>query len=211
MAASASPRRNLFVALLLAWLFPGLGHAYLGKRGAAVLFISHRLEEVFEICQTVTVMRDGTVVHDGPTADITPDELVRRMVGRDLDTLFPKAPADIGQPVLAVRRLTREGGFTDISFEVRAGEIVALSGLVGAGRSEVARAIFGIDRADAGHVEVAGQALARGRPVAAMRAGLAFVPEDRRQQDQLLAASWGCHRCSGIALSEFWPTRDNDR
>src|SRR3954471_9393779 len=106
----------------------------LREQGAAVLFISHRLDEVFAICDTVTVMRDGAVVHDGRIADMTPDEMVRRMVGRELSTLFPKQDARVGATVLQVQRLTREGVFTDISFEVRAGEIVALAGLVGAGR-----------------------------------------------------------------------------
>ena len=136
----------------------------LREQGAAVLFISHRLEEVFSICDTVTVMRDGAVVHDARIADMTPDEMVRRMVGRELSTLFPKQDAAIGSTVLSVHRLTREGVFFDISFDVRAGEIVALAGLVGAGRSEVARAIFGIDRADAGHVEVDGRRLPPGKP-----------------------------------------------
>jgi rhamnose transport system ATP-binding protein len=161
----------------------------LREEGAAVLFISHRLDEVFAICDTVTIMRDGAVVHDARIADITPDEMVKRMVGRELSTLFPKQDAEIGDPVLSVSRLTREGVFFDISFEVRAGEIVALAGLVGAGRSEVARAIFGIDKPDAGHVEVAGRRLAAGRPLAAMRAGIGFVPEDRRQQGLVMDLS----------------------
>ena len=161
----------------------------LREHGAAVLFISHRLDEVFEVCDTVTVMRDGAVVHDARIADMTPDEMVRRMVGRDLSALFPKQDAAIGEPVLKVQRLTREGVFFDVSFEVRAGEIVALAGLVGAGRSEVARAIFGIDKADAGHVEMQGRQLPAGRPTAAMRAGIAFVPEDRRQQGLVLDLS----------------------
>jgi rhamnose transport system ATP-binding protein len=161
----------------------------LREQGSAVLFISHRLEEVFAICDTVTVMRDGAVVHDAAVADITPDELVRRMVGRELTALFPKQDTKVGEPVLEVLRLTREGVFFDISFDVRAGEIVALAGLVGAGRSEVARAIFGIDKADAGHVEVAGKRLAPGRPLAAMRAGIGFVPEDRRQQGLVMDLS----------------------
>src|SRR4051794_796374 len=118
----------------------------LQERGAAVLFISHRLEEVFAICSTVTVMRDGEVVHAARTAELDADELVRRMVGRDLAALFPKLDAEIGEPILRVKRLPREGVFTDVSFELRRGEIVALAGLVGAGRSEVARAVFGIDR-----------------------------------------------------------------
>src|SRR4051794_39398154 len=161
----------------------------LQEHGAAVLFISHRLEEITAICQTVTVMRDGAVVHDAPIAEMTPDDMVRRMVGRELSALFPKQDAEIGEPVLSVHRLTREGVFFDISFDVRAGEIVALAGLVGAGRSEVARAIFGIDRADAGHVEMAGVRLPAGRPLAAMHAGVAFVPEDRRMQGLVMDLS----------------------
>ena len=161
----------------------------LREEGAAVLFISHRIEEVFSICDTVTVMRDGAVVHDARIADMTPDDMVRRMVGRELSALFPKQDAQVGEPVMKVHRLTREGVFFDISFEVRAGEIVALAGLVGAGRSEVARAIFGVDKPDAGHVEVGGRRLPPGRPLAAMRAGIGFVPEDRRQQGLVMDLS----------------------
>jgi rhamnose transport system ATP-binding protein len=161
----------------------------LRDQGAAVLFISHRVNEVFALCDTVTIMRDGAVVHDARIADITPDEMVRRMVGRELSALFPKQDTAVGAPVLTVHRLTREGVFFDISFDVRAGEIVALAGLVGAGRSEVARAIFGIDRADAGHVEVDGRRLPPGKPAAAMRAGVGYVPEDRRQQGLVMDLS----------------------
>jgi rhamnose transport system ATP-binding protein len=161
----------------------------LRERGAAVLFISHRLGEIFAICDTVTVLRDGEATHDGPTAGLTPDELVRRMVGRELSQLFPKQAAEIGETVLRVERLTREGVFIDVSFEVRRGEIVALAGLVGAGRSEVARAIFGIDRPDAGHVEVDGRRLKPGSPTAAMRAGVGLVPEDRRHQGLVMELS----------------------
>jgi rhamnose transport system ATP-binding protein len=161
----------------------------LQESGAAVLFISHRLDEVFAICDTVTVMRDGAVVHDAAVADMTTDEMVRRMVGRELGALYPKQDAQVGERVLEVKRLTREGVFFDVSFDVRAGEIVALAGLVGAGRSEVARAIFGIDRTDAGHVEVSGRQLPPGRPLAAMQAGIAFVPEDRRMQGLVMDLS----------------------
>src|SRR3954453_19936934 len=103
--------------------------------------------------------------------------------------LFPKQDAAVGETVLSVNRLTREGVFFDVSLDVRAGEIVALAGLVGAGRSEVARAIFGIDKPDAGHVEVAGRRLPPGRPLAAVRAGVGFVPEDRRQQGLVMDLS----------------------
>jgi rhamnose transport system ATP-binding protein len=151
-------------------------------QGAAVLFISHRLEEVFSICQRVTIMRDGRFVRTDAVGDLTVDTIIRSMVGRDLSALFPKTPTPPGEAVLQVERLTREGVFTDVSFDVHAGEIVALAGLVGAGRSEVARAIFGIDRRDAGSVRIRGRELPAASPIAAMDAGVGFVPEDRRQQ-----------------------------
>ncbi len=154
----------------------------LRKQGAAVLFISHRLEEVFASCQRVTIMRDGRFVRTAPVEDLTIDAIIRSMVGRDLDSLFPKTATAPGAVVLEVDNLQRAGVFHDISFTVRSGEIVALAGLVGAGRSEVARAVFGIDRFDSGTVTVAGHRLSGGSPQAAMAAGIALVPEDRRQQ-----------------------------
>ncbi|MGW4957129.1 sugar ABC transporter ATP-binding protein [Nonomuraea sp. NPDC004186] len=161
----------------------------LRAQGCALLFISHRLEEIFELCRRVTTLRDGAYVAGDMVADITPDDLVRRMVGRELEALFPKQETEAGEVALKVRRLTREGVFTDVSFEVRRGEIVALAGLVGAGRSEVARAVFGIDRWDAGSVEVDGRRLRPASPTAAMAAGLALVPEDRRQQGLVMDLS----------------------
>jgi rhamnose transport system ATP-binding protein len=157
--------------------------------GAAVLFISHRLEEVFALCQRVTTLRDGAWVASEPVAGLTEDDLVRRMVGRDLDELYPKQDTEAGEVALSVRRLTREGVFTDVSFEVRRGEIVGLAGLVGAGRSEVARAVFGVDRWDAGEVAVDGRPLRPGAPSLAMAAGLALVPEDRRAQGLVMEMS----------------------
>ena len=124
----------------------------LRAEGAAVLFISHRLEEVFANCQRVTIMRDGRFVRTDPIEDLDIDTVIRSMVGRDLDTLFPKTDTAPGEVVLSVEHLSRRGEFNDVSFTVRRGEIVALAGLVGAGRSEIARAIFGIDRYDAGRV-----------------------------------------------------------
>jgi len=160
----------------------------LRANGCAVLFISHRLEEVFEHCQRVTVLRDGKLVMSRVLAGLTPDDLVRAMVGRELALHIPQETA-IGQAVLVVDRLTREGVFVDVSFVVRTGEIVALAGLVGAGRSEVASAIFGIDRFDGGSVTVAGKRLRRGSPTGAMSAGIGFVPEDRRQQGLVMEQS----------------------
>jgi rhamnose transport system ATP-binding protein len=161
----------------------------LREDGAALLFISHRFEEITALCQRVTIMRDGRHVSTDPLADLTVDEIVRRMVGRPLDTLFPKREVPIGDVVLQVEGLGRRGVFSDVSFEVRAGEIVALAGLVGAGRSEVVRAVFGVDRPDAGQVRVNGVALRPGSARAAMAAGVALVPEDRRQQGLVIEAS----------------------
>jgi rhamnose transport system ATP-binding protein len=158
--------------------------------GAAVLFITHRLEEVFEICQRATVMRDGAHVLTTKVAEVSADDLVRAMVGREMPTRTQAQHGTVsGQTVLSVQRLTREGVFIDISFEVKAGEIVALAGLVGSGRSEVARAIFGIDRYDAGRVLIDGQPLRKVSPAAAMAAGIGYVPEDRRQQGLVMEMS----------------------
>jgi rhamnose transport system ATP-binding protein len=154
----------------------------LRSHGGAVLFISHRLADVFKTCQRVTVMRDGRSVMSDLVGNVTVESIIRAMVGRDISTLFPKTPGELGTEVLRVERLTREGVFTDVSFEVRAGEIVALSGLMGAGRSEVARAIFGIDGRDAGKVVLNGASIPPGSPTTSMAAGMGFVPEDRRQQ-----------------------------
>ncbi len=160
----------------------------LREHGVAVVFISHRLEEVFAIAQRVTVLRDGRRVLSQPIGELTTGDLVRAMVGRDIAAREHEAhPA--GEPILRVSELSRAGIFQDISFEVRAGEIVALAGLVGAGRSEVARAAFGIDIYDSGSVSVGERPLHKGLPIDAMRAGVAMVPEDRRQQGLVMDMS----------------------
>ena len=161
----------------------------LRDEGRALVFISHRFDEVFALCDTVTVMRDGSYVDTRVIEDTTPGELVSLMVGRDVDELFPKTVAEIGEPVLQVRGLNRAGVFHDIDLEVRAGEIVGLAGLVGAGRSEVARAVFGVDAYDSGSVVMSGKAV-RGRdPRSAIRAGMAFIPEDRRKHGLVIDSS----------------------
>ncbi|MEE6274327.1 sugar ABC transporter ATP-binding protein [Georgenia wangjunii] len=157
--------------------------------GAAILFISHRFDEIEALCQRVTVMRDGEHVSTDLMSEVTVPELVRRMVGRDLSELFPKEDVEAGEVVLEVAGLTRTGTFEDVSFSVRAGEIVALAGLVGSGRSEVVQGIFGVDPVDAGTVTVRGTRLAPGKPKAAIAAGIALVPEDRRQQGLVLDLS----------------------
>jgi len=157
--------------------------------GAVVLFISHRFDEVFALCQRITVMRDGAWVSTDAAKDLTVDQVVRRMVGREVSSLYPKQDTQPRDVLLDVRGLTSHGVFSDVSFTVRGGEIVALAGLVGAGRSEVVRAVFGIDRYDRGEVLVAGERLPPGSAAAAIAAGLALVPEDRRQQGLVMALS----------------------
>jgi rhamnose transport system ATP-binding protein len=161
----------------------------LREDGAALLFISHRFEEITALCERVTIMRDGKHVSTDLLTGITVDEMVRRMVGRDLGALFPKEEVEPGAVVLQVAGLSRDPVFADVSFEVRAGEIVALAGLVGSGRSEVVQSIFGVDPRDAGTVTVAGKKLKPGSPKAAMAAGVALVPEDRRQQGLVMELS----------------------
>ncbi|MEW2508250.1 sugar ABC transporter ATP-binding protein [Amycolatopsis sp. NPDC047767] len=161
----------------------------LRDEGAAIMFISHRFEEITDLCQRVTIMRDGRHVSTDAIEDVTVAEMVRRMVGRDLDALFPKQDVEPGEVVLEVAGLAREGVFRDVSFEVRAGEIVAFAGLVGSGRSEVVQAVFGVDERDAGVVRLNGKKLKAHSPRAAMAAGMALVPEDRRQQGLVMDLS----------------------
>lgn len=163
----------------------------LRDEGRALIFISHRFDEVFALCDTITVMRDGAYIATGAIADTSVDEIVRQMVGREVTELFPKQPAEIGEPLLEVDGLTTPGVFHDISFTVRSGEIVGLAGLVGAGRSEVARAIFGVDSYREGAVRMRGKPIPQGEPTAAMRAGIALVPEDRRKQGLVVESGVG--------------------
>ncbi|GGX65342.1 sugar ABC transporter ATP-binding protein [Streptomyces hiroshimensis] len=168
--------------------------------GVGVIFITHHLDEIAALGDRVTVLRDGRSVTEVP-ATTDENELIRLMVGRDIAEQYPRErpaepaepaeSAEPGAPLLRVRGLTRAPAFRDVGFDVRAGEVVGLAGLVGAGRTEVARALFGVDRYDAGTVEVNGRALARGDVRAAMRAGLGLVPEDRKAQGLLLDASLG--------------------
>ncbi|MGW3456748.1 sugar ABC transporter ATP-binding protein [Streptomyces albidoflavus] len=156
--------------------------------GVGIVFITHHLEEIAALGDRVTVLRDGRSVEQVP-ASTPEDELVRLMVGRSIDQQYPREHPEQGEPLLTVRGLTRDGVFQDVGFEVRAGEIVGLAGLVGAGRTEVARAVFGADPYDRGSVEVLGRELPRHDVNAAMTAGLGLVPEDRKGQGLVLDAS----------------------
>lgn len=161
----------------------------LEAQGCAVVFVSHRLDEVFALCSRITVMRDGATVGTDLAKNLNEAKVIKLMVGREISELFPKLDAKIGDVVLKVENLGLEGQFADINFEVRAGEIVGLAGLVGAGRSEVVRAIFGVDKYDKGSVTLNGKKLKPGNPAAHMEAGMALVPEDRRQQGLFMSTS----------------------
>jgi len=161
----------------------------LRAEGAALVFVSHRLDEVMALCDRVTIMRDGSTVATAPISEVDTDKIVKWMVGRELSDLFPKAPAVIGETILKVENIGRTGQFADISFEVRAGEIVGIAGLVGSGRSEVIRAIFGVDNYETGSVTFLGKKMQKNAPSKAMRGGIALVPEDRRQQGLFMPVS----------------------
>jgi len=165
--------------------------AALTAAGTAVVLVSHYLEEVLEAAETVTVMRDGRVVRSGPAAKETPASLVNAMVGRALELTFPpkRAAPDDAPVVLEARGLSRTGAVDDVSLTVRAGEIVGLAGLVGSGRTEVARLIFGADRRDAGEVRVDGESVHIRGPQDAARVGIALVPESRKEQGLLMVRS----------------------
>jgi rhamnose transport system ATP-binding protein len=157
----------------------------LRDRGVAILFVSHRLDEVFELCDHTTVLRDGRHVITTVTSELTTADLVRHMVGRAV-SLFPKVETPVGAVLLEVDGLSRAGIFRDITFDVRAGEIVGFAGLVGAGRTEVARVLFGVDRRDAGEIRLGGSPVDFASPSAAMHAGIAYLPEDRHQEGLIL-------------------------
>lgn len=158
----------------------------LRENGTAILFISHRLEELFEIADRVTVLRDGAYVETRSMKDVTQDELIRLMVGRTVSELFPKVAVAPGEVVLRVKNLARKGAFQDVSFELHRGEILGMAGLVGAGRTEVSQAIFGVAPADAGTIEIDGQPVHITSPGQAMQHGLALVPEDRQHHGLVL-------------------------
>jgi rhamnose transport system ATP-binding protein len=176
----------------------------LRERGVAVVFISHRLEEVSEIADTITVLRDGRHIATRPAAEVSHGQLIRLMVGRSLDALFPKEEAEIGDVVLRARGLTRRGVFSNVSFELKRGEIVGLAGFVGSGRTEVARSIFGIDPLDRGELAIDGRPFRPRSPRATLRRGLAYLPEDRLHQGLVQPMSVG-ENVSLAVLPELTP------
>ncbi len=151
------------------------------RAGTSVLYISHRLREIFQIADRVMVLRDGRTVHVTDVGSTNENEIIKYMVGRDIGNVFGEASYDPGERVLLeVKHLARQGAFTDVSFQLHEGEILGFSGLVGAGRTEIVRAIFGLDRMDGGEILIDGRRLNTRNPAAVIRSGIAFVSEDRR-------------------------------
>jgi rhamnose transport system ATP-binding protein len=174
----------------------------LREAGTAIAFISHRLEDLFELADRVTVLRDGQYVGTRPMEGVTTEELIRMMVGRTLADLFPKQEIEAGEVALQVDGLSREGVFADVSFELRKGEILGMAGLVGAGRTDVARTIFGIAPASRGTIKVNGQVVRISNPHQAMGLGLAYVPEDRQHHGLILPMNIS-HNITLPILSEY--------
>ncbi len=158
----------------------------LKEEGVSVIYISHRMDEVFSICDRITVLRDGKTVGTKLTSEVTPDELIKMMVGRTLEDNFPKVVAEVGDTVLEVEHLSRKSDIHDVSFKVKAGEVVALAGLVGSGRTEIARCIFGADPYDSGKISFGGKPLLAHGPGGAIKAGIGLVTEDRKGQGLIL-------------------------
>jgi rhamnose transport system ATP-binding protein len=162
----------------------------LRARGTAIIYITHRLEEIFQVADRVTVLRDGESVASHPISEVTEGELIRLMVGREMAAIYPPALAAPGATVLALRHVgSRAAGVREVSFEVRAGEIFGLAGLVGAGRTELARVLFGITPAETGTIELRGETVTIRSPREAIRHGIAYVPEDRRRHGVILPMS----------------------
>ncbi len=155
--------------------------------GITCVYVSHRLDEVFELCDMVTVLRDGEVVDTRPVEGLTKDELVRMMIGRNVETPTSAGErAPLGEELLRVEGLSSPSKFTDVNLSVRAGEIVGLAGLVGAGRTEIAEAVFGLDPLAQGNVFVKGERAEHRSPIRMMRMGVGLVPEDRKRQGLVL-------------------------
>lgn len=161
----------------------------LQANGIGIIYISHRLREIFELADQVTVLKDGRYVDTRQVADVTMDELVRLMIGRELADVYPKRNAQPGPVLLEVKNLGREGVLRDISFHLRAGEIVGFAGITGSGRTELARVIFGADPYTSGEMWLSGQPYQVHSPADAIRQGVALVTEDRKRQGLLLKLS----------------------
>jgi rhamnose transport system ATP-binding protein len=153
----------------------------LRDQGVSVLFISHRMEEVFEVADRVTIFRDGKRISTRPRAEVTPEGAIREMVGREIEEFFAKSKTQRGDRLMSVRGLSKKNTFSDINFEVYRGEVLGFAGLVGARRTDVGLALFGVEPGDSGEIVFGGKAERIRSPEQALRLGIAYMSEDRRQ------------------------------
>jgi inositol transport system ATP-binding protein len=153
----------------------------LKAQGTGIVYITHKMNELFEIADEVSVFRDGRFIGEHPASEVTRDDIIRMMVGREITQMFPKQAVQIGEVILSVRNLTLEGRFHDVSFDLRKGEILGFAGLVGSGRSNVAETLFGVTPATSGTITIDGEEMAIRNPGMAMDAGIAFLTEDRKE------------------------------
>jgi len=158
----------------------------LRDEGVSIIFISHRLSEIFEVCDRITVLRDGKLIGTAPTAELTEDEVVSMMVGREIDEMFPRTATERGRVVLEVSGLSDGDELQSVSFKLHSGEILGVAGLVGAGRTALAETLFGIRHPVAGEVRIEGERVTINSPQKAIELGMGFVPEDRKQQGLFL-------------------------
>ncbi|WP_437177521.1 sugar ABC transporter ATP-binding protein [Heyndrickxia camelliae] len=160
--------------------------AALKKEGVSIVYISHRMEEIFTICDRITVMRDGKTVDTNKIPETNFDEVVRKMVGRELTERYPERTPNLGQTILEVKDLSRNDVFENVSFSVKSGEIIGFSGLMGSGRTEIMRAIFGLDPLDSGEVWIDGKKVSIKKPHQAINLGIGFITEDRKDEGLIL-------------------------
>ncbi len=182
----------------------------LREQGKAIVYISHKMDEIYSVCDAVTVLRDGKFIHTGSVSDVSEKDLIRMMVDRDVSELFPKQESEIGEVLLEVKNLTVAGKFRDVSFELRRGEILGVAGLMGAGRTELMEAIVGTRRPDKGEIYLRGRRIVNRMPGDAIRRGIAMVPEDRKRngvflklniKDNILMSSF--HKClAGLSINK---------
>lgn len=152
----------------------------LKKQGVAIIYISHKMDEIFKISDTITVLRDGKLISTQKAEELNSQTLIKLMVGREISELFPSTNLEIGQTLISVNNLGRKNVFSEVNFEVKAGEVLGLAGLVGAGRSEIVRAIGGLDKIDAGTIKIKGEIVNINSPSDAIKLGIGFVSEDRK-------------------------------
>ncbi|MGB5823275.1 MAG: sugar ABC transporter ATP-binding protein, partial [Proteocatella sp.] len=161
----------------------------LRKKGVSIIYISHRMEEIFQLCDRVTVLRDGIYVGTSKISDINMNQVVKMMIGREIGERYPKRNTQIGEEILKIEGLTKKGKFENISFSVRKGEVLGVSGLMGSGRTEIMQAIFGNLAFDSGKIEIEGKSVIIKSPEQAIKYGIGFITEDRKEEGLMLEES----------------------